>query len=95
MTTVTRSRWTAALVALLLAGCTENERARSFGGSADVRLPPGQKLVTATWKENAALWLLTRPARPGEEPEVLTFQESSSYGLVEGTVRIHERAAKE
>lgn len=72
------------------AGCTEQMRARSYGGSASIALAPGVKLVTATWKESD-LWLLTRKAKQGEQPETYTFKESSSMGLLEGTVIIQER----
>lgn len=43
-----------ALVAGLLPtlfSCTENQRARQFGGTITIELPPGEKLVMATWKE--------------------------------------------
>lgn len=66
------------------------KRARSLGGEAEVNLPSGQKLVTATWKESS-LWYLTRPMRQDERPESYTFKEESGYGVVEGTVRINER----
>lgn len=66
-------------------GCTENSRAKTFGGTMTVTLPKGQKLMEATWKE-ADLWYLTRPMREGEKAEQYTFQENSTFGLVEGTV---------
>lgn len=79
----------AAAVLLLTVGCTQNQRARSWGGTAEQKLPPGQKLVTATWKMDH-LWLLTRPMKTNETAETYTFQESSSFGLVEGKVIIRE-----
>lgn len=79
-----------AILALLsLIGCTSQERARSFGGSSSMTLPAGAKLVTATWK-NADLWVLTRPMRADEKAETYQFQESSSWGIAEGTVTIKE-----
>ncbi len=82
----------AALTVLLafVAGCTENQMAKGFGGTAVVELPKGEKLVTATWKE-AELWYLTRPAKAGEVPETLTFAEKSSYGMIEGKVIFKEQ----
>ena len=74
---------------LFLASCTQNERAKAFGGTASVDLPSNQKLVTATWKDQN-LWYLTRPMRSDETPETYTLKESSSYGLVEGTVIFNE-----
>lgn len=80
------------LVCLLLFGCascTSQEIARKFGGTAGVAVPEGQKVVVATWKEDD-LWVLTRPMREGEVPEEYKFQESSSWGIMEGTVVIQE-----
>lgn len=78
----------------IMAGCTANERAKQYGGTMQVNLPPGQKLVNATWKEGSQLWYLMRPMREGEKPEVVTFKEDSSFGLVEGTVVFTESASK-
>jgi hypothetical protein len=72
-------------------GCTEQERARSFGGATSLDLPQGERLVVVTWKESN-LWYLTRPMREGETPETYIFRESSSYGAMEGTITIRERA---
>ena len=79
-----------AILAAATASCTQNSRAKSFGGTAKVELPAGTKLVTATWKESQ-VWYLTRPARPGETPEVLTLHESSSFGVVQGKIVFTEK----
>lgn len=82
-----------ALVMTLLAmssGCTEQERARNYGGPATVKLSPGKKLVNATWKQDD-LWLLVRNVKPGEGQESYQFKESSSFGIMEGTVTIQEQ----
>ena len=69
----------------LVSGCTENQRAKSFGGSMTKNLPKGHKLVTATWKESQ-LWYLSRPMRNDEVPETYEFIEISNFGLMEGKV---------
>lgn len=74
---------------LLFTSCTKNARSRNYGGTSNIDLPTGQKLVTATWKE-ANLWYLTRPAKEGETPEVLTLQESSNLGIMQGKVVFKE-----
>lgn len=87
------------IVSLLLAitvsaaslGCTENKRARTFGGTTTVELTAGQKVVGATWKDSN-LWIIHRPMHDGESPEVVTMTESSSFGLLEGHVVIVESA---
>lgn len=82
------------LAALIVAaacviGCTENIRARNFGGTVNITLPPGQKLVVATWKE-ASLWYLTRPMRENEHAESYIFHEDSTYGVWQGAVNFRE-----
>ena len=72
-----------------LVGCTQNIRAKKFGGSATIQLEPNRKLVNVTFKGDN-LWLLTRQARPEEIPETYSFKEDSSWGILEGTVIIKE-----
>jgi len=75
--------------ALLLFGCTAQERAKNWGGTAEVDLPQGKKLVLVTWKDSD-LWYLTRDMKPNEVAETYTFSESSSWGAMEGTIIIRE-----
>ncbi len=70
-------------------GCTDNIRAKQFGGTMTRDLPKGKKLVVATWKD-ADLWLLTRDRKPTEEAESYQFNEESNFGVWEGTVVIKE-----
>lgn len=76
-------------VLALTASCTENARVKAWGGTGDINLPAGQKLVNVTWKETQ-VWYLTRPMHKDETPETYKFQEESSWGMVEGTYIIHE-----
>jgi len=79
------------LVAIFsLVGCTAQQRAKKYGGSATVNLPENTKLVTVTWKETD-LWLLYRQRKPNEVAESYKFQESSSWGVFEGTITINEK----
>lgn len=77
------------LLCLLLSGCTEQTITRNLGGTMTLDLKPGQKLEEITWKDDQ-LWYLTRPMKEDEEPETHTFQESSEWGIIEGTVIIIE-----
>ena len=77
------------LLLVVAFSCTQQQRARNFGGTATENLPPGRKLVVATWKEDS-LWFLTRPMRSDEQPETYEFKESSSFGMVQGAVIIQE-----
>lgn len=81
----------AVLVLLLLAGCTQNERAKNFGGSIKVDLPAGQRLVNATWKDDDLWYLVTPAAADGTPaPRTLTFKEDSSFGVMNGQVVFQE-----
>lgn len=75
---------------LFVSACTEQERAKTFGGTMTTEIAADQKLVNVTWKENE-LWILTRPRKPGEVPESYTFYEQSAWGMWEGTVLIKEK----
>lgn len=75
---------------LLLSGCTENERAKMYGGTAKIYLEPGEKLVNVTWKD-ADLWYLTKPMNSNDVPETYTFVQESNFGIMKGKVIIIER----
>lgn len=77
------------IAALSLTGC-EQTMARSFGGSMTLTLEPNEKLEMITWKDDDSLWYLTRHMREDEEPETHTFQQSSEFGVFEGTVTVVE-----
>lgn len=77
------------LVGTLLFSCTENKRAKSWGGSETIYLPENTKLVNVTWKSDD-LWILTQPMEPGDEPKNYRFKEKSSWGVLEGTIIIKE-----
>jgi len=77
----------------LLLSCTENQRAKAFGGSMNVDIPRGNKFVIATWKtqdKSSSLWYTYRPMRAGETAETWTMQEQSNFGVWEGTVTFKE-----
>lgn len=80
----------AAFVAsLFLTGCTTQEMAKNFGGDMIVELDPGEKLEMITWKDDS-LWYLTRPMRTDEFAETHVFEQSSAWGMFEGTVTVIE-----
>ena len=80
----------AAVAALLLAGCG-NFAAKSLGGTVHVSVDKGQKVINASWKDSN-LWILTRPMKPGEGPEIYRYIERSNYGVIRGEVVITEAA---
>lgn len=66
-------------------GCTKQIQTRSFGGSSRIDILCGNKLFDLTWKDSD-LWYAIRPMKTEETPSVYIFSESSSFGLLEGTV---------
>lgn len=73
--------------ALCLTGCQST--ARNFGGDITLELDPGLKLEEITWKEDS-LWYLTRPMREDEFTETHVFNQSSEFGVFEGSVTVIE-----
>lgn len=68
---------------LALASCTDNQRARNFGGTETVKLEPNEKLINITWKQDN-LWIVV------QDTVTNTFyaREKSSFGIVQGKVII-------
>ena len=73
----------------LLYGCTENTRARVYGGTQTIELESGKRLVNVTWKEGSALWILTK--EDTTKPTTYRFEEKSNFGMMEGQVIIKEK----
>lgn len=71
------------LSSLLLTSCTENSRARSFGGTEEVSLKPNEKFLNITWKQDN-LWVITQDTITG----ICYAREKSSFGVWEGTIII-------
>ena len=75
------------LVAVTISGCQTTTR--SLGGSMTIKLEPNTKLELVTWKDDS-LWYLTRPMTENDVAETHTYQQSSEFGIFEGTVTIVE-----
>lgn len=72
-----------ALFTILITSCTQNERAKSFGGSEEITLKPNEKLINVTWK-NSDIWILTEDTIT----HLSYFREKSSFGIWEGEIII-------
>ena len=78
-------------ISILIAGLTGCQTAtKSYGGKTTIKLEPNQKLEEITWKDDDSLWYLTRPMTDDDVAETHTFQQSSNFGIMEGTVTIVE-----
>jgi hypothetical protein len=73
------------ITTMLFVGCTENYKAKVWGGTMTVNLDGGQKLVDVTWKETS-LWYMTKPMTSTDIAETYTFREESSFGIIQGKV---------
>ena len=71
------------LTIVSVSSCTENERAKNFGGKEDITLKPSEEFVNATWKDDN-LWLITKDTLTNE----YIMREKSSYGVWEGEIRV-------
>ena len=70
---------------LFFISCTENQMARKFGGTAEIKLPRGEKLLMVTWKETN-LFNITEPMDSDYIPKTKIFREDSNFGLIESKV---------
>lgn len=70
-------------------GCTPNQIAREYGGTVKVKVDPGYKVTSATWK-GEDLFYFIEPMEDGYVPKEKKFVESSSYGILESTVIFKE-----
>lgn len=66
---------------IALTSCTENERARRFGGTEEVSLKSNEIVLNVTWKQDE-MWICTRDTVTG----ITYFREKSNWGVMEGTV---------
>lgn len=69
------------LIILGATSCTDNQRAKSFGGTSTINLPAGEKLVTVTWKGEADIWYLTRPMKSTDSAETYYFHQDKGAML--------------
>ena len=74
-----------AITLLALASCTDNERARNFGGTETIKLEPSEKFMNLTWKQDD-IWVIVQDTITG------TFyaKEKSSFGIMQGKVIIEK-----
>ena len=72
-----------AITLLALVSCTDNQKARKFGGTETVKLEPNEKFVNITWK-NDDLWIIIQDTVTG----TYYAREKSSYGIWQGKIVI-------
>lgn len=77
------------LVMMMTTACTEQSMTRNFGGKMNIKLPKGERLLTATWKDSN-LFYLTEPMDSDYVPKNKKFVESSSFGVWESEITFIE-----
>jgi hypothetical protein len=74
-----------AIVVMSLSACTDNQRAKKYGGTEYIKLEPNERFINATWKDNN-MWLIVQDTISGN----YIVREKSSWGVLEGRVIIHK-----
>ena len=69
------------LLGISLLSCTNNSRARRFGGEETLFLPKNCKFVNSTWKETN-LWIVVQDTTTKQ----YFMYEKSSFGILEGKI---------
>lgn len=72
-----------AITLLALVSCTDNQRARSFGGTETIKLEPNEKFMNITWKRDD-IWVIVQDTITG----TIYAKEKSSFGVMQGKVII-------
>ena len=71
------------LISTLLFSCTENSRAKNWGGTETIQLKENEVITNMTWKETN-LWVQSVDTVTG----VTHFREKSSWGWIEGEILV-------
>jgi hypothetical protein len=69
------------MLGTLSVSCTENQRAKNFGGTEEVRLKKNEIILNVTWKGDQ-MWICTKDTSTGTS----YFREKSNWGVMEGTI---------
>lgn len=76
-------------LAFIFSSCTENQRARTFGGTTTINVEKGKKVTMATWKEENIFYMV-EDMDSGYIPKDKELIESSSFGIIESKIVFHE-----
>lgn len=74
-----------AITLLALVSCTDNKRARNFGGTETIKIEPQEKFINITWKQDN-LWVIVQDTITG----TIYAKEKSSFGIMQGKVIIQK-----
>lgn len=71
------------LIVVALMSCTDNQRARNFGGTETIKLETNEEFINITWKQDN-LWIIVKDKNTGK----FYAREKSSFGVMQGKVVI-------
>lgn len=70
-------------LSVLFVSCTDNQRAREFGGTETIKIAPNERFINITWKQDN-LWVIVQDTVTG----LYYAKEKSSFGVMQGKVII-------
>lgn len=73
-----------------MSSCSDQGRAKNWGGTMDLELEPNDKLIEVTWKGDQ-LWILTKAMKEDDIADEYKFYEKSTLGILEGCINIKEK----
>lgn len=73
------------ILTVIFSSCTDNQRARSFGGTETIKLEPHEQFINIAWKGDD-LWVIVQDTITG----TIYAKEKSSFGVWEGMVVIQK-----
>lgn len=76
----------AIIMILSLASCTENQRAKQYGGTQSINIQSNERFITSTWKGNN-LWIIVENTTTHR----FHMKEYSDYGILEGEIIIENK----
>ena len=75
----------AVILTVIFSSCTDNQRARNFGGTETIKLEPHEQFINIAWKDDD-LWVVLQDTITG----IYYAKEKSSFGMMQGKVVIQK-----
>ena len=70
--------------------CTNNQRAKEWGGTMTINVDPNYKVTMATFKGDADMWYMIEPMEDDYAPKDKILIEESTWDVFHGKVIFHE-----
>lgn len=73
------------ILTVIFSSCTDNQRARRFGGTETIKIESQEKFINIAWKDDD-LWVVLQDTITG----IYYAKEKSSFGMIQGKVVIQK-----